>query len=96
MNVYTFVLACARCCHDGVQTQSPLEFRDVGGEDLIVYVVEAELALLLSLDDVGCGKLFQMMRDGGLGNLEERVNIRAVQFPCHCQLLQYCTTLRVG
>ena len=96
MNIYTSFSAYAWCYNDGVQTQSPLEFRHVGGEDLIVDMVKAELALFLSLDDVCCSKLFQMMRDGGLGDFEEGVNVRAVQFPCHCQLLQYCATLRVG
>ena len=95
MNVYTFVLARTRRCHDGVQTQSPLQLRDIGREDLVVDVVETELALLLSLNYVRRGKLLQMMRDCRLRDLEERMDIRAVQFACHRQLLQYCATLRV-
>jgi len=57
MNVYMFRSAGSRRSHDCSQTHSPLKFRDVGGEDLIVYVVEAELALLLLLNDVSSGEL---------------------------------------
>ena len=78
MNVYTCFSACAWCCHDGVQTESPLKFGHVSGEDLIVDVVEAELALLLFLYDVSRGKFLQMMRDRGLRDIEKSTHIRAV------------------
>jgi len=75
MNVYTFVLACARCCQDGVQTQSPLQFGHVSGEDLVVNVIEAELALLLFLDNVSRSKFLQMMRHRGLRDVEKSTDI---------------------
>jgi hypothetical protein len=55
-----------------------LEFEDVCGEDLIVDVIEAELALLLLLDDVSRGKFLQMMRDRGLRDVEKSTDIRAI------------------
>jgi hypothetical protein len=71
MNVYTFVLACARCYQNRVQAKSTLELGDVCGEDLIIDVIEAELALLLFLYDVSRGKFLQMMRDRGLRDVEK-------------------------
>ena len=78
MNVYMFFSASARCCQNRVQAQSTLELGDVCGEDLIVDVIEAELALLLFLYDVSRGKFLQMMRDRGLRDIEKSTHVRAV------------------
>jgi hypothetical protein len=78
MNVYMFFSASARCFQERVQAQSTLELGDVRGEDLVVDVIEAELALLLFLYDVSRGKFLQMMRDGGLRDIEKSTDIRAV------------------
>ena len=75
MNVYMSCLACSGSSHNRVQAQSPLKFRDVGGEDLVVDVVEAELPLLLSLDDVCRSELLQVMRDCGLRDIEEGMDV---------------------
>ncbi len=75
MNVYMSYSAHSRYSHNCVQAQSPLKFRDVGGEDLVVDMVEAELALLLSLDDVCRSKLLQMVRDRWLRDVEEGMDV---------------------
>ncbi len=75
MNVYMSYSACSGSSHNRVQAQSPLKFRDVGGEDLVVDVVEAELSLLLSLDDVCRSELLQVVRDCGLRDIEEGMDV---------------------
>ena len=75
MNVYISRSACSGSSHNRVQAQSPLKLRDVGGEDLVVDVVEAELPLLLSLDDVCRSELLQVMRDCGLRDIEEGMDV---------------------
>ena len=75
MNVYMSCSACSGSSHNRVQAQSPLKFRDVRGEDLVVDVVEAELPLLLSLDDVCRSELLQVMRDRGLRDIEEGMDV---------------------
>ena len=75
MNVYMSCSACPGSSNNHVQAQSPLKLSDVGGEDLVVDVVEAELPLLLSLDDMCRSEFLQVMRDCGLRDIEEGVDV---------------------
>jgi hypothetical protein len=78
MNVYVSRSACSGRYRDGIKTQSPLEFRHVGGKNFRVDVVKAELASLLSLNYVRRCKFLKMMRDSRLRDFEEGLDIRAV------------------
>src|SRR5260370_7803954 len=84
MNVYMSCSACSGSSHNRVQAQSPLKFRDVGGEDLVVDVVEPELSLLLSLDDVSRSDLLQLVIACRFRALEQGTNSCPVHFPSPC------------
>ena len=78
MSVYMSRSARMWRSHDCVQTQSSLEFRDISAQNLIVDMVETELALFLPLNHVRRGKLLEMMRNCRLRDIEEGVDVRAV------------------